>query len=128
MNGLATQQAGQGTAAQGEMPTYVPATDIFETNEALIMLLDMPGADPESLDVTLEGRELSVFASSRSSVPEGYALVHAEYRDGNYERHFVITGEVDGDNIDAVLTRGVLRLTVPKPPTAQPKKITVKAA
>ena len=60
-------------------------------------------------------------------MPEGYALIHAEYRDGNYERVFSISERIDEERIDAVFRDGVLRLTLPKasPPA---KRIEVKAA
>jgi HSP20 family protein len=112
----------------GEAPTVVPPTDIFETNDAVIMLLDMPGADPDSLNVTLEKRGLMVTAQAKSSVPAGYASVQQEYRDGNYERAFMLPDPVDGDRIEALFKDGVLRLTLPKAGPAQVKKITVKSA
>ena len=55
------------------------------------MLLDVPGADPETLDVALDRQELRVSARSTPSVPQGYTLVHAEYREGNYERVFTVS-------------------------------------
>jgi HSP20 family molecular chaperone IbpA len=119
--------ASAGAESLSQAPTLVPPTDIIETKDALVMMLDMPGADPESLDVALDRKELRVSARSTPSVPEGYALVHAEYRDGNYERVFSISELIDEERIDAVFKDGVLRLTLPKasPPA---KKIEVKAA
>jgi HSP20 family protein len=54
--------------------------------------------------------------------------VHAEYRDGNYERVFTLSDQIDGDRIDALFKDGVLRLTLPKAASSPAKKITVKAA
>ena len=108
-------------------PTFIPPTDIFETKDNIVMLLDMPGADPESLNVTLERRELGVAARSTISPPQGYTAVHAEYRPGGYERSFNLPDEVDNERIDAVFKDGVLRLTLPKAQMPA-KKITVKAA
>jgi HSP20 family molecular chaperone IbpA len=110
-----------------QAPTLVPATDIIETKDALVMMLDMPGAEPESLDVALDRQELRVSARCTPSAPEGYTLIHAEYRDGNYERVFSVSERIDEERIDAVFKDGVLRLTLPKasPPA---KKIEVKAA
>jgi HSP20 family protein len=112
----------------GEAPSVLPPTDIFETDDAVIMLLDMPGADPDSLNVTLEKRGLMVTAQVKSSVPAGYAPVQHEYRDGNYERAFMLPDPVDGDRIEALFKDGVLRLTLPKAGPAQAKKIPVKSA
>jgi HSP20 family molecular chaperone IbpA len=112
----------------GTEPVFAPPTDIIETKDAVIMFLDMPGADPSSLDVTLVKRVLTASARSVPSVPEGYALVHAEYREGNYQRKFVLSDQIDGDRVEAVLTDGVLRLTLPKSTTSAVKKIPVKSA
>ena len=54
--------------------------------------------------------------------------MHAEYRDGSYERVFTLSDQVDGDRIDAVFKDGVLRLTLPKATPSPAKKIAVKAA
>jgi HSP20 family protein len=108
-------------------PTLAPPTDIIETKDALIMLVDMPDAEPDSLNVALDRQELRVSARCTSSAPDAYTLIHAEYRDGNYERVFSVSERIDEERIDAVFKDGVLRLTLPKasPPA---KKIEVKAA
>jgi HSP20 family molecular chaperone IbpA len=113
-------------ANSGGMPTLVPPTDIFETKDAVIMLLDVPGADPDSLDVTLDKRELTIAARTMATSPQGCALVYAEYEFGNYERSFTLSDEIDGERIDAAFKDGVLRLNLPKISPAPAKKIAVK--
>jgi HSP20 family molecular chaperone IbpA len=113
--------------AGGELPTFVPPTDIYEAKDSVTMLLDMPGADPNSLDVTLDKRVLTVSARSTPTIPQGYALVHAEYRDGNYERAFTLSDQIDADQAQAAFRDGVLRLTLPKTSPAPAKKIPVRA-
>jgi HSP20 family molecular chaperone IbpA len=112
----------------GEVPSFVPPTDIFETKDAIIMLLDMPGADPDSLDVIVDKRDLTISAHSTPSVLEGYAPIYTEYREGNYERAFTLSDQVDSERIDAVFKDGVLRLTLPKATPSPAKKIAVKSA
>lgn len=114
--------------AASEAPTFTPPTDIFDTKDAVVMLLEMPGADPDSLDVTLDNDVLTISARSTPTVPQGYTLVHAEYRDGNYERAFRLSDQIDSENIDAVFKDGVLRLRLPKAGPSPAKKIAVKAA
>lgn len=109
-------------------PVYTPPTDIIETASGVQMVLDMPGADPDSLDVTLDNRVLRISARSASSAPEGYALLHAEYRDGNYERSFMVSEPIETAKIEAVFKDGVLRLTLPKAAPSPAAKISVKAA
>ena len=115
-------------AKNGEAPVFIPPTDIFETKDAVITLLDVPGADPDSLSVTLEKRGLTVSAQAKSQVPSGYAPVMLEYREGSYERAFVLPDPVDGDRIAALFKDGVLRLTLPKAGPSEAKKIPVKSA
>jgi HSP20 family protein len=111
----------------GQLPTFIPPTDIFETKNSIIMLLEMPGVEPGTLDVVLDKRVLTVSAQSAPYVPQGYTLLHREYREGNYERAFTLSDQIDGDHIDAEFKDGILRLVLPKmnPPA---KKIEVKAA
>src|SRR5258708_6348390 len=93
--------------------SLMPPTDIFETKDAVIMLLDVPGADPDSLNVTLDRRALTISARSTVSSPQGYTPIHAEYRSGSYERTFALSDGIDSDRIEAVFKDGVLRLELP---------------
>ena len=111
-----------------EAPSFLPPADILETKDNLLVLLDMPGADPDSLNITVENLALSISARvTDSSAPDGYTLVYAEYREGNYERVFTLSDQIDRDRIDAEFKDGVLRLTLPKAATPA-KKISVKVA
>ncbi|MGQ2904790.1 MAG: Hsp20/alpha crystallin family protein [Neoaquamicrobium sediminum] len=126
-----TDQATNGTLPAEDTrtePVFTPPTDIIETTAGVQMVLDMPGADPDTLDVTLDNRVLRISARSASSAPEGYALVHAEYRDGNYERRFTVSEPIDTAAIEAVFKDGVLRLTLPKAAPSPAARISVKAA
>lgn len=109
-------------------PVFIPPTDIIETKDGVLMLMDMPGADPDSLDVTLDKRVLRISARSQSTVPEGYTLLHAEYRDGSYERSFTVSEPIDTTKIEATFKDGVLRLNLPKAAPSPAAKITVKSA
>ena len=72
-------------------PVFIPPTDIIETTDNVLLLMDMPGADPDSLDVTLDRRVLNISARSSTSAPEGYTPLHVEFRDGSYERSLSVT-------------------------------------
>lgn len=109
-------------------PVFAPPTDIIETKAGVSMVIDMPGADPDSLDVTLDNRVLRISARSARSAPDGYALLHAECRNGNYERSFTVSEPIDTASIVAVFKDGVLRLTLPKAAPSPAARITVKAA
>jgi len=106
---------------------YIPRVDIFETEEQVVLLADVPGVDENSLDVTLEKNVLTINGFVHFEAPQGYELAHAEYGIGNYQRRFTLSNEVDRDRISAVVKQGVLQLVMPKVPEAKNRKISVKA-
>jgi HSP20 family protein len=110
-----------------DQPAFVPRADIYETDEAIYVVADMPGVDEGSLDITLEKGVLSLNGTVEPDAPEGYGLGYAEYRVGDYTRSFSLSNEIDQGAIEATLKDGVLRLTLPKITEAQTRKIAVKA-
>jgi HSP20 family protein len=107
---------------------YLPQVDIFSTDDNIVILADMPGVAEQDIDITLEKDILTINGYvSNADGPEGYELAHGEYGVGDYQRSFTLPDEVDRDNIEASLSLGVLRVTLPKAPEAQTRKITVKA-
>ncbi len=108
-------------------PVYEPLTDIFETPDALVLSLECPGADAETLSVSLDKRVLTITAHAKPAIPEGYTLVHAEYRTGDYERAFSVPEGIDVDRIEAAYRDGVLTVTLPKAKPAPAKTIKVSA-
>ncbi len=135
-DGHATQQGprqplakrGEQSRQSQDLPAFIPPADVFESKERFTVLLDMPGADPGSLDVTLDKHVLMVAAKSTPWRPEGYTLLAAEYQDGNYARSFTLSDRVDENRIEAEFRNGVLRLNLPKAAPAPAKKIQVSAA
>ena len=125
---IAHPQAGERAESTRNAPIFVPAADIYETEDALFLSLEMPGVSPDALNIMLDQRVLTISGQSRSSAPEGYSLTHHEYRDGDYERAFTLSEAIDNDKIEAELKEGVLRLKLPKSQPAPAKTINVKAA
>jgi HSP20 family protein len=109
-------------------PVIRPPADIHETKDGIVVELDMPGADPDSIDVNFERRTLTVSAQGRSSAPKGYSLVHQEFGDGDYERQFTVSAMIDAGKIDAGYRDGVLTLTLPYAKEAQARSIKVRTA
>ena len=110
-----------------ETQVFVPRTDIFETNDDIIVLADVPGADQDSIDILLEKNVLTINAYVDPPEMEGYSLVFSEYGVGDYERRFTLSDEIDREKIQATVSDGVLRLTLPKAGRAKTRKIAVKA-
>ena len=106
---------------------FVPRADIYETQEAIVVVADMPGVDESSLDITLEKGVLTLNGAVEPETLEGYSLAYAEYHVGDYVRSFSLSDEIDQEAIEATLKDGVLRLTLPKITEVRTRKIAVKA-
>ena len=106
---------------------YTPRTDIYETKEDLVLVMDVPGADEKSVEIVLEKNVLTVNAFPSFERPEQLSLAYAEYGEGDYQRSFTVSSEIDREHIEAKVTNGVLYLRLPKAPAAKPHKIAVKA-
>lgn len=121
--------AGGERTAQGtrDVPVFSPTTDIYETADALMVTVEMPGVDTNGVNVTLEKRELTIAGHCRPFIPEGYALTHAEYREGDFERSFTLSDAIDGGAIKAAMKDGILTLTLPKAKPEPSKTINVTA-
>lgn len=131
----ATAQGGQEVAATAEgaertrtRPVYVPRTDIFETDDGLVILADMPGVSADAVDVTLERQVLTIRGRTADSQPQGFSAVYGEYRPGDYERAFTLSEDFEAERIEASCKKGVLRLFLPKAGPAQTQRIQVRAS
>ena len=107
---------------------YVPRVDIYETEDAIVLLTDMPGVDENSVDITLEKNVLTISGYVEGDDPDSYSLSYAEYESGDYERSFNLSEEIDREKIEATVKNGVLRLHLPKAGPAKTHKITVKGS
>ena len=117
----------EGTERTRECPCFAPRADIYEQGDHLVIVMDVPGADEHSIDITLEQDVLTVSAYVEPVVPEGYGLAYAEYEVGDYQRSFKISDSIDREKIEATIKEGVLRLYLPKSTAARTRKIDVKA-
>jgi len=104
---------------------YVPAADIFETDDALTLLLEMPGVAKDSIDVHVENDVLRVEGMIDYSAYKDIDPVYTEYNVGHYARGFTLSGKIDRGGIGARLEDGVLTLTLPKAKEALPRRIAV---
>jgi HSP20 family protein len=105
--------------------TFVPATDIYETETALTIVMEMPGTNKEDLDVSVEDDVLYVDGRVRFDKYEGLQPVYTEYNIGHYHRSFALTNKVDQGKISAEVQDGVLTLVLPKAEEARPRRIAV---
>lgn len=104
---------------------YVPYADIFETDEALCVVMEMPGVEKKDLNVGLENDVLRVDGRIDFSNYDGMEPLYTEYNVGHYTRSFGLSSKVDRDGISAQLDDGVLTLVLPKAKEAQPRRIPI---
>jgi HSP20 family protein len=104
---------------------YVPNTDIFESDDALTVVMEMPGVERKDVDIRLENDLLRVEGRIDFAKYEGLEPVYTEYNVGHYARAFTLSGKIDKDNISADLADGVLTLTLKKAKEAMPRRIAI---
>jgi HSP20 family protein len=102
-----------------------PEADIFETPDAYVVSLDIPGAAKDSIAVTLEQGCLDVKASVQPMHAETASLVYREIRTTGYHRAFTLGEGIDRDNIDARYEEGVLTVKLLKSAELKPRQITI---
>jgi HSP20 family molecular chaperone IbpA len=117
----------EGMERTREGACFVPRADIYEVDEQIVIVADVPGVDENSVEITLEKNILTINAYTEPVEMEGFAPVFAEYEVGDFQRSFKLSDEIDRDKIKATIKDGVLRLFLPKAATAQARKISVKA-
>jgi len=105
--------------------TYLPVTDIFETEQALTVVMEMPGVEKQNVEVTVENDVLSVTGRIDFAKYEALQPVYTEYNVGHYARSFQLSSKIDQGKISADLNEGVMTLVLPKAKEAKPRKINV---
>ncbi len=106
-----------------------PPVNVREEEDSLVVTAEVPGVDPESLDVKVQG-DVLVLAGSRSPVVEedsNAKLLRQERGFGQFTREINLPVKVDGSGVEARCDLGVLTVTLPKAPEARPRLIQVKA-
>ncbi len=107
-------------------PVFTPSVDIFETEKAITLLADMPGVKADDLTIDLRDDTLTLTGDVRPDGKTPGEKVYEEYETGRYHRQFSLSEVIAQDKIDAKLSDGVLRLTLPKVEKATPRRIAVQ--
>lgn len=107
-----------------QRPFVAPPVDIYENNDELLVIADLPGVSKENLKVHLEKDQLRIDGHRvESSEGDGLSL---EYRAIDFRRVFMVPSGIDAEHIRADLNQGILFLHLPKTPAAKPRQIPVK--
>ena len=105
--------------------SFLPVADIFETDHALKVVVEMPGVAKENVDVGVENDVLTITGRIELSKYEGLQPVYTEYNIGNYSRSFQISSKIDQDGIKAELKEGVMTVVLPKSEKAKARRISI---
>jgi len=106
-------------------PHAVPPVDVFEDENCITLLADLPGVSREGLAVRVDGDTLFIEGTVNNPGPAEMELVYGEAQFPAYRRQFALSRELDTTRIEAQLRDGVLRLTIPKAEEARPRRIQV---
>jgi HSP20 family protein len=104
---------------------FVPQTDIFENEDALMVVMEMPGVERKDLDINLENDVLTVEGRIDFAKYEGLQPLYSEYNVGHFARQFTLSHKIDSQRISAALADGVLTLTLNKVEEARPRRIPI---
>lgn len=109
---------------------WAPAVDVAETGDEIRVEVELPGLNPEDVEVRVENGVLTVSGEKRSEFEEGkegssYHLIERRY--GRFERSFTLPRTVNAEKVDARFSNGVLSIGMPKAETAKPRRIAIKS-
>jgi len=120
-------QASEDTERTRDTRVFVPKADIYEENDKVFVVVDMPGTDENNIDITVEKNVLTIEGIVQKPIEGKYTPIYTEYGIGDYHRSFRISEDIDKNNINATVKDGILTLILSKSKEAAAKKITVKA-
>ena len=117
---------GSGLPAREEREpgTWTPAVDVVETDDAFVLVAELPGVRREDIDVEVDDRRLEI-SGRRLPVEEGQSFVRMERSYGPFRRSFELDPSIDAGKISAKIEQGVVTLTLPKAEQVKPRRITV---
>jgi HSP20 family protein len=116
-----TNQMLSGTRTPMGMPM-----DVWQAEDGFHVAMDLPGADPESVEITTERNVLTIQAERRPEYREGHKVLVAERPQGSFTRQLQLGDTVDTENIQASYADGVLHLTIPMTQAAQRRRVQVQ--
>jgi HSP20 family protein len=118
------EAAGEKSLATRDDTIYIaPPVDIFETEDTLIVVADLPGVDKDGVDLRVEDGVLTIKGKAKYNPPA--SILREEFNLQGYYRQFQLSDEVDQSKISAESKNGVLTITLPKAEKSKPKQIKV---
>jgi HSP20 family protein len=120
------QLSGGATPGNGQSSTWLPAVDVWETEEELVLSFDLPGIAEDEIAVELDDNVLTVSGRrERTSEHSSERFYRFERRFGTFSRSVTLPAGVSEGDVKADYTNGVLEIHVPKPEEQKPKRIQI---
>lgn len=116
---------GQAPVLEGQDRYRIPAADVYETGDAFVLLLDLPGVEKDGITLTHEKGELRLRAVTRMQEQPGVKMLVREVRPATFARTFTIGEGIDINTIDARFEAGVLTVKMYKSPAARAREIAI---
>jgi HSP20 family protein len=127
MNDLFSQFFADWEQSGTSLGAYVPAMDLLEQDDQLIVKAELPGMTAEDIDISVQGNVLTLRGEKKEERnEEGKRFHYVERRSGMFHRTLSLPTEVDAENINASYRDGVLTIKLPKSEAAKPRRIAVK--
>lgn len=112
----------------GLSASFIPAVDVYQDQDNVIVEAPLAGIDPEKVDISIENDVLTIKGEQEKSTEvEDKNYYRKEVRCGSFYRSIPLPTRVIGEEADANYDKGVLKITIPKAPEAKPKTIKIKA-
>jgi HSP20 family protein len=108
-------------------PSY-PAMNVWTNEEGAVVTAELPGCDPENIDISVQGETLTVHGSRQpDELQEGQVYHRRERGCGSFTRSFQLPFSVQADQVEATFSKGVLSISLPRAEADKRKKIAIKA-
>ncbi|HEV3166781.1 MAG TPA: Hsp20/alpha crystallin family protein [Isosphaeraceae bacterium] len=119
-----------GPSAERPSATWTPAVDLYETADEVVLLADLPGVNPSGIDLTVDGRLLTLRGEKPPGTAEGPASsdLTRERSFGPFHRQITLPSEVNADGVRANVHSGVLEVHLPKTESARSRTIPIQPA
>jgi HSP20 family molecular chaperone IbpA len=104
---------------------FTPPIDIYETDEGLVLIADLPGVSVKSLELQVQNNKLTLLGRVPGIIPANARLLHKEYEEGDFLRSFILSEDVDHERVTARLNNGVLEVVLPRAAKSAPRRIQV---
>ena len=125
---LATSRATSG-GTDNPVADWAPAVDIIEEKDRFLLRADVPGVNPEDIDVSMDSGVLSISGERHAIAPsDDTGVQRIERATGRFLRRFTLPETANADGIAAKCANGILEVSIPKAPETQARRITVEAA